>query len=212
VPVQLSSPQGGHLSATLWTVDAAQRRLGFHVEPDHPAMPPMVEGDEITAVAYLEAVKLQFELEHPVLVRSARAATLQAALPRTLYRFQRRAGYRVRTFAGSSPHAVMRHPSIPDMTLTLRVLDVSIGGCAVWLPNDVPPLAPGVRTQRVRIELDGDLRFDSTLVVHHVTSLGPNANGVRLGCEFLQLESAAERALQRYIDQTQKRRRLLTLD
>lgn len=212
VPVQLSSPQGAHLSATLWTVDALQRRLGFGVEENHPTVPRMVEDDEITAVAYLEAVKLQFELEHPVLVHGVRSATLQVAMPRTMYRFQRRATYRVRTVAGSTPQALMRHPSIPDMALSLRVLDVSIGGCALWLPHDVPPLTPGVRTQRVRIELDAELRFDTTLVVHHVTALGPNSRGVRLGCEFLRLEPAAERALQRYIDHTQKRRRLLTLD
>ena len=28
---------------------------------------------------------------------------------------------------------------MPDMQLELRVLDVSIGGCALWLPHDLPP-------------------------------------------------------------------------
>ena len=34
---------------------------------------------------------------------------------------------------------------------------------------------------------------------------------VRLGCEFVRAEAAALRALQRYIDQTQKRGKLLSL-
>jgi len=34
----------------------------------------------------------------------------------------------------------------------------------------------------------------------------------RLGCEFMHVAAQTERALQRYIDQTQKRRRLLSLD
>jgi hypothetical protein len=46
--------------------------------------------------------------------------------------------------------------------------------------------------------------------VHHISSIQPNARGVRLGCELLKLDGHAERSLQRYIDQTQKRRRLLT--
>jgi c-di-GMP-binding flagellar brake protein YcgR len=39
-----------------------------------------------------------------------------------------------------------------------------------------------------------------------------STSGMRLGCEFLALDAGTERSLQRYIDQTQKRRRLLSLD
>jgi hypothetical protein len=35
---------------------------------------------------------------------------------------------------------------------------------------------------------------------------------VRIGCELQRLDGDAQRTLQRYIDQTQKRRRLLALD
>jgi hypothetical protein len=35
--------------------------------------------------------------------------------------------------------------------------------------------------------------------------------GVRLGCEWQRLGGAAERTLQRWIDQAQKRRRMLSL-
>ena len=34
---------------------------------------------------------------------------------------------------------------MPEMALTLRVLDLSLGGCALWCPADVPPLQPGTR-------------------------------------------------------------------
>jgi c-di-GMP-binding flagellar brake protein YcgR len=98
------------------------------------------------------------------------------------------------------------------MALALRVLDVSTGGCALFLPDDVPPLQPGVRLQRVKVELDPNTRFDATLVLCHVTSLNPQSNGVRLGCELQDLDGDAQRTLTRYIDQTQKRRRLLSLD
>jgi hypothetical protein len=35
---------------------------------------------------------------------------------------------------------------------------------------------------------------------------------VRLGCGIVGVQGTAERALQKYIDQTQKRRRLMALD
>ena len=46
---------------------------------------------------------------------------------------------------------------------------------------------------------------------NNVTSLGADAKGVRLGCEFVRADPFALRSLQRYIDQTQKRGKLLSL-
>jgi c-di-GMP-binding flagellar brake protein YcgR len=89
------------------------------------------------------------------------------------------------------------------------VLDVSIGGCALFVPADVPPLEPGLLLQGVRIELDADTRFEVALQLHHVTSIPGNDLGVRVGCEWQRLAGANERALNRYIEQTQKRRRML---
>ena len=133
-------------------------------------------------------------------------------MPREMYRFQRRSSFRVRTLGRGTPTALLRHPSIPDMQLGLRVLDVSIGGCALLLPGDVPPLNAGLEIRGVRIEIDPDTRFDADLLLHHVTQIQTPSRGARLGCEFMHVQAQAQRALQRYIDQTQKRRRLLSLD
>lgn len=210
-PVQLTGPEGASLGSGIWAVDASSGRLSLQVEETHPLLGRLLESEECTAVAYLDAVKLQFDLDDLVLVRSARACVLQARLPRHVYRFQRRQGYRVRTIERGSPVARLRHPSVPDMRVTLRVLDVSIGGCALLLPDDVPGVAAGITLHGVRIELDADTRFDVSLKVHHLSSIQSHSRGVRLGCELSRMDGAAERALQRYIDNTQKRRRLLSL-
>jgi c-di-GMP-binding flagellar brake protein YcgR len=214
VPVVLNCPGGGALATTLWTIDEAQQRLNFSADDNHPQLAALIESDEAVAVAYLDAVKLQFDLQGLLLVRGVHASVLQCELPDTLYRFQRRQAYRVRTLERNTPTARFRHPSMPDMTLKLRIMDVSIGGCALLLPHDTPPLQPGAELRGVRIDLDADTRFEISLMLHHVTSITPNdlgVPGVRVGCEWLRLSGDAERALQRYIDQTQKRRRLLTL-
>ena len=130
--------------------------------------------------------------------------------PQQQTRFQRRGAYRVRTIERYGPTARLAHPAIPDMQLALRVLDVSVGGCALWQPDDVPALAAGVTIAGVDIALDGETRFHAALTLHHLSSLAPHGRGVRVGCEW-QLAGPAERSLQRWIDQTQKRRRLLTL-
>ena len=211
VPVNLSSPGGASLTTTLWTCDAERRRLSFSADDGHPQLQQMVDADEVVGVAYLDNVKLQFDLHGLLLVRSGGACALQAAWPNVVYRFQRRDAYRVRPSERHAPTATLRHPSMPEMQLALRVLDVSIGGCALLLPAGVPPLQPGTRIGDVHIVLDGDTRFEVMLVLQHVTVMQHSEHGVRLGCEWGPFGGAAQRSLQRWIDQTQKRRRLTML-
>jgi flagellar brake protein len=220
VPVNLNGPDGSALTTLLWSLDSNQGRMSFSASPGLPALDRLLEADEAVAVAYLDSVKLQFDVQHITLVRGAQAATLQCALPSSIYRFQRRNAYRVRTDGRHGPAARLRHPSMPDMQLALRVLDVSIGGCALWCPNDVPPLQAGTRFSEVTVDLGPDSRFQAGLSIQHVSSSGnasgpgegDRAGGVRLGCEWVQLSGAAERVLQRWIDQAQKRRRMLSLE
>jgi len=211
-PVTLSGPGGAAIGATVRTVDPDRAHLALAIDANDPQLSALVDSDEVNAVAYLDRIKLQFDLQDLLLVHGPRATALQARLPRLVYRFQRRGSFRVPTPERSAPAAHLRHPCMPEMRLTLRVVDVSIGGCALLLPADVPPLPLGVLVQGVMFELDGDTRFDAALQLQHVTALGVSSAGVRLGCELKGLSASTERALQRYIDQTQKRRRLLSLD
>jgi c-di-GMP-binding flagellar brake protein YcgR len=212
VPVSLTGPGGAGLTMALWAMDPNVGRLNFAANANSTQLQRLIDADEAVAVAYLDSVKVQFELHGLLLVRSAQSCSLQAQWPAEVYRFQRRLSYRVRPADRMSPQARLRHPGIPDMALTLRVLDVSIGGCALLLPHNVPPMPVGVQLADVHIELDADTRFPVLLNVQHVTVMQQSEQGVRLGCEWGPLSGGAERALQRWIDQTQKRRRLLSLD
>ena len=210
--VNLNSSRGAVVTTTIWTLDAARGTIGFNVDADDPRTQALLEDDEAVVVCYLDSVKLQFDLQNLVLVRGNRSSTLSSPLPRQMFRFQRRNAFRVRPLMNSSPTARLRHPAIPDMVLELRVLDVSVGGCALLLPDDVPTLAPGMRLNQVQIDLDADTRFNANLMLHHITSINPESRGVRLGCEFVDSGAEMERSMQRFIDQTQKRRRLMALD
>ena len=212
-PVALSAPGGAGLGATVWTVDPDRSRIAFDVEPGDPQLPGLVEANEATVVAYLDSVKLQFDLHDLVLVRSPRATALQARIPACVYRFQRRSSFRVRTLERGTPLARLRHPSLPDMQLALRIVDISIGGCALMLPENLPPLPPGLEMGGVVLDLDTDTVLQVGLRIQHATSVqGKAGTALRLGCELLRLDAGTLRTLQRYIDQTQKRRRLLSLD
>ena len=210
VPMNLSASDGSAYTTTLWTVDPAAGRVSFTADMMAHQVHDIVEADECAAVAYLDRVKLQFDVSDLVLVQGHKASVLQARLPREVFRFQRRKTYRVRTIERTSPTAAFRHPGIPDMSLALRVLDVSIGGCALLQPANVPNLQPGAVIRGVRLLLDAETQIDAGLMLHHVTSTGAENGSVRLGCEIVGMSPASQRALQVYIDQTQKRRRVMS--
>jgi c-di-GMP-binding flagellar brake protein YcgR len=212
VQVSLNAPNGHSVTATLSEVDEALGAVGFNLVADEPQLDAMVESDEVAVVGWLDRVKVQFDVDQLVLVHGDQGLALKGSYPRELFRFQRRNAFRVKPLLRSAPVARLRHPMIPDMQLALRVLDVSQGGCALFLPHDVPPLTPGVLMNGVVIELDPDTRVSTGLRLQHVTSLNPESGGVRLGCEIVGPGAGEMRALQRYIDQTQKRRHLLALD
>ena len=212
VPLNLNAPDGHAVNATLWATDAERGVLSFSAESDTPQLEALVESDEAVVVGYLDSVKVQFDIHHLMLVHNGRTTALNCAYPREVFRFQRRSGFRVRPLVRSAPTARLRHPMIPDMLLQLRVLDMSIGGCALFLPDNVPPISPGVLMNGVQIDLDADTRIHTSLRMQHVTSINPESMGVRLGCEMVNPGNDSVRALQRYIDQTQKRRRLMALD
>lgn len=208
-PVMLSTPHGVTIGSQLWSMDPVREQLGFSADDDSRLLSQLAQADEAVAVSYLDNVKLQFDLTELLLVHGHRGQVLRARWPQVLYRFQRRGSYRVRTLERHAPKARLHHPSMPDRPLALRIVDVSVGGCALALPDDVPPLQPGVLLHGVRIELDGDTAFNTNLKLLHVSALQTGNAGVCLGCELVGLEAPAQRALQRYIDRTQQRRRLL---
>ncbi len=203
--VTLSGPGGGAYTTLLWTVDEARGAISFSAEANDQRLQQLMEGGELVAVAYLDSIKVQFDVDGVVLVRGSQTA-INARYPRQFYRFQRRSFFRVRPLSGNMPCAQFRHPAIPDMSVSLRVLDISLGGVALFLPNNVPMLAAGCTLRHCQLVLDDETLLDVDLVLHHVSVMNPESKGARLGCEIQNLHGNDERALQNYINQTQKRR------
>ena len=212
VLLNLNASDGSVFTSAIWTMDSTRGTVGFNADPNDPAMQALLECEEVVAVGYLDSVKLQFDLHDLVLVHGNKASVLSCPAPREMFRFQRRNAFRVRPLMRAAPMARIRHPDLPDVAYSLRVIDISIGGCGLFLPEDVPTMNAGVLLQDVRIELDVDTKLDVSMRLQHVTAINAEARGVRLGFEFKRIGGESLRSLQRFIDLTQKRGKLMALN
>ena len=221
LPITLSRPGSAPLMGRLCSVNGPQAELQFELS-DAVNQPPGELAstrpiNAVSATAYLDQIRLQFDLDglayltHP----ATEARRLRCNLPTLLYRFQRRQTFRVRPML-HRPHVLVQHPQHATQSqqasqqrppLRLRILDLSLGGLALWLPPDVTPFEPGSRLPAVQVELSSDTRFQAAMQLQN--SQAGEASGQQLGLSFAQLSAAAERELQLYIEQTQKRARLL---
>jgi len=213
--VLLNGPPGRSLVTRICALDSGADLIGLDIGADPEGISQaLVAGGEVTAVAYLGTIKLQFELEDTVLVSGEQGAVLRSSLPERLYRFQRRQSFRVQPAGSIYPRVVL--PGGERLGRALRVLDISIGGLALALPGDAtaaPPLPVGMVANGLVLELDRLTALQVALLPHHASPIAADTNGaLQLGCSFVDLGANASRTLQVYVDQTQKRRRLLKLD
>jgi c-di-GMP-binding flagellar brake protein YcgR len=212
VLLSLHGEDGVVFTTAIWTLDGTRGTVGFNADPADPAMAALLRGDEVTVVGYLDSVKIQFDVQGLRVVSGQRASVLSCAAPRELYRFQRRNAFRVRPLSRTAPNARFLHPDMPDVEMTLRVVDVSIGGCGLFLPVEQPSMNRGTLIPDVRIELDDDTRIEVDVRLQHSTVVSEGARGARLGFEFIRPGGETLRTLQRYIDLTQKRGKLMALN
>ena len=211
VLLNLNGSDGRVFTSAIWTLDSTRGTIGFNADPNDPTLQSILHSREVTVVGYLESVKIQFDVHNLVLVHGNKASVLSCPFPREMFRFQRRNAFRVRPLIRSAPVARLRHPDMPDNELALRIIDISISGCALFLPSDLPMMNAGASVAGVRMELDDDTRLDVTLRLQHVTSLNNEGKGLRLGFEFVRPGGETVRTLQRFIDLTQKRGKLMAL-
>lgn len=211
VQVHLHADDGSVYPTTVWTLDSQRETLVFAADGDPAVLERLLAASDVVAVAYLDNVKLQFDVADLVVVRGPQSATLGASFPAVVWRFQRRGTFRAKAGVRAPAQVRLQLPGRADGLVALRLLDVSQGGCALRMPPDLPPPAPGTSFAQVSLELDGATRIATGLLVQHVTPLADGAAGTRLGCAFAGMPPQSARTLQRWIDDAQRRTRFITL-
>lgn len=210
VALVLNTNDGSDWTARPWAIDSARAAISlvFDGDPADPRLQRVLQSSEVIAVGVIDDVKIQFDVSGLVLVQGANSSALRCAMPREIFRFQRRDSFRVRPPLRAAPAARLTHPHLPPM---LRILDVSMGGCALFQPGKTALVSAGEVIEDAQLDLEVNVRIATDLRIQHVSELNAEATGMKLGCQFLNASASSLRNLQHYIAQTQKRARLVTL-
>ena len=67
--VTLSIPSGASYTTLMWAVDPTRGIICFSAEASDPRLQQLLLSDEIVAVAYLDSIKVQFDVDGAVQVR-----------------------------------------------------------------------------------------------------------------------------------------------
>ncbi|MBV8501833.1 MAG: flagellar brake protein [Paucibacter sp.] len=201
--ITLISEGDAPLVSRICELDLANGKLGLELPTGSASY--VCKGLEMTAEAFLNDIRVQFELAPPQKLGSGIDAMLSASLPAIIYRFQRRRAFRVKPHSRAPQAAVV--PAEGGSVQRLRVLDVSMGGIALLMPPGNPIWATG-QLLEAEVELDRHTHFKASLRIQH-TMQSDESLGTPFGCAFTNLAPMAQRLLQLYIDQTQKLNRLV---
>jgi c-di-GMP-binding flagellar brake protein YcgR len=211
VPLTLGTAAGPTCSALLWAVDDENERLHFSVAPASQNVGAVVSAPKVWAAGYLGDVKLQFDLPELSIELGGPQPMLRALAPRHMLRLPRRGAMRVRRGEAQAPVASLRLPPASDTVLQMRVVDISMSGCALSRPIGSPAPAPGMEIEKVEVMLDEDAIFVADLRVQHVTLVAASRSGARVGCAWQGLSRRAAETLELWIERGRRRRDLVSL-
>lgn len=168
------------------------------------------EATALACMTRLDNVRVQFPLGALARIEHEGRPALQASLPETVLRLQRREFFRLPTPHGDAPAcAITVSGPGGKKTVSVRILDISGGGLAVLVPPKELDFAPGREFVDCQLMLPDGPPLPVRLIVRNLFEV-ERPNGVkvlRAGCEFVGQTTAGSARIQRYIFKVERDRK-----
>jgi c-di-GMP-binding flagellar brake protein YcgR len=212
VPMTVYWGCDGEFAVTqILAVDVVRGELEFDLPNQPEQQGRLLAAGDLVGIAFVESVKLQFNVASPRPSSCGGYPSFRAALPDRVLRLQRREYYRVRTPENLSATCLVPYSGDREQYESLRVIDLSVGGLAMLAYPRHFDLASASVIDRCYLDLPGVGTVTVQMRVAHVETsadaqsrrefvgLGSDALTRRLGCEFVDLSPHARMLLQRYV-------------
>lgn len=190
----------------------AAKGIVLDVPPSQGQMDAALRAGTVIIRTTLRAgVRIEFELDGLSSVKWEGGPALTAPLPRRMLKIQRRNFFRVAVPKSRPINCMIGTPGKEPVPYT--VLDLGLGGVALYAIEDPPCLEEGRIYEKCRIDLPQVGVIETRIDVRHITQLRvPNRPvAYRYGCRFDRLPASVESLIQRFVLQLERDRRAAAL-
>ncbi len=182
----------------------------FDYASDELASKRLLASKQITFVAFLENVKLQFTVHAVEATVFEGKPAFRVPLPEQMLRMQRRDFFRIAPPMSKPAQVLVPYAREGKQYEKLRVLDISVGGMAVMTYPEKFDLPLATVIDNCYLDLPGFGSVSVSMHVRHIDVLPRDEAARRVGCEFVDMAPGSRVMLQRYINRLDAERRKLS--
>lgn len=195
---QLANEDTAGFVSTLIEVDREQARILIETAQQPELTRIALESPYLLCATQLNKVKVEFRIDHPELIEHAGEQALQALLPTTLVRIQRREYYRLRIPTNITLQCTIH---INHCDVRFDLYDISVGGIGGQIVDMDFELAPGSVLEDSQIDIPqvGSVTVDLQVRNELIRSDETGHSLRQIGFSFVDLPEYASNAIQRFI-------------
>jgi c-di-GMP-binding flagellar brake protein YcgR len=190
----------GFAVTMLLAVNPEFEEVVFDNPSDAATQRRLLEAEQLTVVAFIENIKLQFEAGRAEPTTYEGKPAFRVRLPDEVLRLQRRESFRVRTPVGKPAHCLVPYGEGGRQYEKLRLLDISVGGVAVVTYPQKFDLVAGTRIDDCFLDLPGVGSVGVSINVRHLAPLPKDDKARAVGCEFVAVAPLSRTLIQRYVN------------
>jgi flagellar brake protein len=183
-------------------IEADRIELELGAAPNHT----FADTRDLYLIADRDRVRVTMKLGDVTAIADSNWCCYRSDLPATIYRIQRRDGFRVRPSAKAE--LVCRIRGAQYQANDWPVFNMSVIGVALRLPPgaSAPPIGSLLRHSQIVSDTQNPIPADLLVRRHWTLEAGNDATTI-VGCQFERLDSNAERQLQVLITQIERDQR-----
>lgn len=204
------APSGDSFTTEILAADD-DNGVVLDVPPLQTQLDAAKRADKVILHTTTAGVKIDFELERLSVTNWEDGPALRAPLPIRILKVQRRNFFRIALPKSRPVTCLITAPG--SEPFAYPILDIGLGGIALFSREDEPPLEEGKLYEQCKIALPEIGILEPKVLVRHVAIIQPPNRSVsrRYGCEFANLPGPLEALIQRFVLLLERDRRAASL-
>jgi flagellar brake protein len=193
--------QPGSILTSVLSVNASSGKLIFDLDTDSRRNEALLTAKDLAWQTTVDGVKIEFNTEAARRITFTDGPALEASLPRSVLRLQRRNAFRATTPIARPITCLVDPDGRGEQEVKTRILDISALGLSLLVDTTQLSVSDRKTLQRVRIELPGFGEIRCAMEIRYAIDPGRRfpPHFRRCGVQFKELASADQVLIQRYI-------------